>query len=169
MEIIVFRHGIALDRDEAADMGLSDGERPLTEKGRRRTRSAAAGLKRVLGDDRVDFVISSPLLRARQTAELLLPYLEPAPMEETDVLEPGLDPADLDAWLRERRSTERLVLVGHEPDLSGWVSWGLSRKRERFMSLKKAGACLLEFPGHAEGGTGDLRWLLTAGQLRALG
>ena len=61
------------------------------------------------------------------------------------------------------------MLVGHEPDLATWVSWGLTRRRDRLLAFKKAGAALLEFPGAPDGGTGTLRWLLTAQQLRALG
>ena len=63
----------------------------------------------------------------------------------------------------------RLLLVGHEPDLATWVSWSLTRRRDRLLAFKKAGAALLEFPGPPEGGTGTLRWLLAARQLRALG
>lgn len=169
VEVIVFRHGIALERDEAADMGLSDEERPLTDKGRRRTRAAAAGLRAVLDGDRVDSVVTSDLLRARQTAEILVDYVESPPAVESDALRPGAGAEALDAWLHGQGARDRLVLVGHEPDLSDWVSWGLTRKRERILAFKKAGSCLIEFPGHAEGGTGTLRWLLTAAQLRALG
>lgn len=168
MDIIVVRHGIALDRDAAARMGLSDAERPLTDKGRRRTRSVAAGLRAVLDGDRVDAVLASTLLRAGQTAEILASHLDNPPIVETEVLAPGTAMADIDDWLRARRAQERLLLVGHEPALSTWVSWSLTRKRDRILFFKKAGACLLEFPGPAEGGTGTLRWLLTAGQLRAM-
>lgn len=169
MEIIVFRHGIALDRDEAAAMGLSDEERPLTEKGRQRTRVAATGLRAVLENGRVDAVATSMLLRARQTAEILLDYVGAPNLVECEALRPGAGAPAVDAWLRERAPQERLILVGHEPDLSDWVSWGLTRRRERILAFRKAGSCLIEFPGHAEGGTGTLRWLLTSVQLRALG
>lgn len=169
MDIIAFRHGIALDREEAHDMGLSDEERPLTDKGRRRTRAAAAGLRACLEGQAVDTIVCSLLLRAQQTAELLAPYVGEPPLVESAALNPGASPEALDTWLHGRPTDESLILVGHEPDLSAWVSWGLTRKRDRVLSLKKAGAACLEFPGPAEGGTGTLRWQLTAGQLRALG
>lgn len=169
MEIVVFRHGIALDREEAANMGLSDEERPLTDKGRKRTRAAAEGLHAVLDGDDLDLIVTSTLLRARQTADILATRFRGTPVLESAALTPGAGEVAVDQWLHTRPSNERAALVGHEPDLSDWISWGLTRKHDRILSLKKAGACLIEFPGHAEGGTGTLRWLLPAGHLRALG
>jgi len=169
MDIIVIRHGIALDADSAADLGLSDSERPLTAKGQRRTRAAAIGLRATLAGARIDDIVVSPLLRARQTADIIAGYLDDPTLEETDVLAPPVDMAALDRFLHTHFGDRRLLLVGHEPDLANWVSWSLTRRRDRLMAFKKAGAALLEFPGPPEGGTGTLRWLLTAEQLRALG
>lgn len=169
MDIIVIRHGIALDADKAHALGLSDGERPLTPEGARRTRASAAGLRAALKDLAIDDIVTSPLLRAVQTAEILTGYLDDPTTEETEALAPPVDMAELDGFLHTHFGDRRLVLVGHEPDLASWVSWGLTRRRDRLMALKKAGAAFLEFPGPPEGGTGTLRWLLTARQLRALG
>ncbi|MES1947183.1 phosphohistidine phosphatase SixA [Salinisphaera sp. C84B14] len=169
MDIIVIRHGIALDADKAHGMGLSDEERPLTPEGMRRTRAAAAGLRAALKDLAVDDIVTSPLVRAVQTAEILSGYLDDATIEEANVLAPPVDMAALDEYLHTHFGDRRLVLVGHEPDLATWVSWSLTRRRDRLMAFKKAGAALLEFPGPPDGGTGTLRWLLTARQLRKLG
>jgi len=168
MDVVVIRHGIALDADAATRLGLSDEERPLTPKGQRRTRAAAIGLRAALADMPVDDILTSPLLRARQTAEILADYLDNPPVDEADVLAPPVDMAKLDAWLHQHFGERRVMLVGHEPDLATWVSWSLTRRRDRLMAFKKAGVALLEFPGAPEGGTGTLRWLLTASQLRAL-
>lgn len=165
----MFRHGIAMDHDQAQAMGLSDAERPLTDKGARRTRAAAAGLRAALDGASVDAVVCSTALRAQQTAELLGPYVDEPPLLETNALALDAPASELDHWLHNRSPQSRLLLVGHEPHLSRWVSWSLTRKSERLLSLKKAGACFLEFPGPAEGGTGTIRWLLTPAQLRALG
>lgn len=169
MDIIVIRHGIALDADEARTMGLSDAERPLTPTGMQRTRAAAAGLRATLDGLGIDHIITSPLVRAVQTAEILAGYLDDPTLEEADALAPPVDMQALDAFLHTHFGDRRLLLVGHEPDLANWVCWGLTRRRDRLMAFKKAGAALLEFPGPPEGGTGTLRWLLTAQQLRALG
>lgn len=168
MEIILGRHGDALDLDQTEDMGLSDGERPLTDKGKRQTRAAAAGLRHVLGDDRIDYIRVSPLLRARQTADILRGYLDDALADETDALAPAAGVEAIDAMLHTCTDSERLLLVGHEPDLGKWLSWSLARNANRFAQFKKNGAALIEFPGVAEGGTGTLRWLLTGAQLREL-
>ncbi|GAB3676511.1 phosphohistidine phosphatase SixA [Salinisphaera aquimarina] len=169
MDIIVIRHGIALDGDGAHKLGLSDAERPLTPHGQRRTRAAASGLRATLDGARVDDIVVSPLLRARQTADILASYLDDPTLEEAEVLAPPVDMEALDAFLHSHFGDRRLILVGHEPDLATWVSWSLTRRRDRLMAFKKAGAAMLEFPGPPEGGTGTLRWLLTAAQLRALG
>ncbi|MAA75774.1 MAG: phosphohistidine phosphatase [Salinisphaeraceae bacterium] len=168
MDILVFRHGIALEREEAARLGLSDAERPVTDRGRVRTRAAARGLMAALRGARVDAIVTSPYLRAAQTAALLAECLQIDRVIECDALVPGQGPSAVNAWLREQPAHKCQLLVGHEPDLSEWVSWGLTRRHDRLLSFKKAGCCLLEFPGSPEAGTGNLRWLLTAAQLRAL-
>ena len=168
MEIIIFRHGIALDYEKAQDIGLSDPERPLTKKGEQRTRAAAAGLRVALAGNIVNTMVSSTYLRARQTADILSDYLDQPPLLETHALAPDANVEDLDTWLHARSPQSRLIIVGHEPHLSRWASWSLTRKSDRILSLKKAGSCLIEFPGPAEGGTGTLRWLMTPTQLRAL-
>lgn len=167
MEVIVMRHGEAMPAEQATAIGLSDGERPLSDKGRRHTRAAAAGLRHTLGDNRVTHILVSPLLRARQTADILGAYLDDPPIDEADALAGGSVEA-VDAALHACGNIERLLLVGHAPALGTWVSWSLTRKYERLMALSKNGAALVEFPGIAEGGTGTLRWLLSGEQLRGL-
>ncbi|WP_158583438.1 histidine phosphatase family protein [Salinisphaera sp. Q1T1-3] len=168
MDVIVIRHGIALDATTAHGMGLSDAERPLTAAGERATRAAAIGLRQLLSDMPVDDILTSPLLRARQTAAIIAPYLDDAPIDQADVLAPPVDVSALDDWLHTHFGERRVVLVGHEPDLAAWTSWSLTRKRDRLLSFSRAGAALLEFPGAPEGGTGSLRWLLTGTQLQQL-
>lgn len=168
MEVIIIRHGDALSADRTEALGLSDGERPLTDKGRRQTRAAATGLRHTLGEARVDYILVSPLLRARQTADILHDYLDDPITDETDALAPATGAATIDAALHDYTGSERLVLIGHEPDLGIWACWSLTRKTSRFTAFKTNGAALIEFPGVAEGGTGTLRWLLTGAQLRDL-
>lgn len=169
MEIIVIRHGIALESDKTDALGLSDTERPLTPRGQSTTRAAAAGLRAVLDGAGIDNIVVSPLLRARQTADILAGYLDDPPIDEADELAPPIDLPELDDWLHSRFGSNRLLLVGHEPDLATWVSWSLTRRRDRLLAFRQTGAAMLEFPGPPEGGTGTLRWLLTAAQLRQLG
>lgn len=169
MDVIVIRHGIALDSNAAHALGLSDPERPLTDQGQRHVRAAALGLRAALAGLPIDDILTSPLLRARQTAEILAGYLDDPPVDEAPVLAPPVGMSELDHWLHQHFGDRRVMLVGHEPDLATWTSWSLTRRRDRLMAFRQAGAALLEFPGAPEGGTGTLRWLLTASQLRALG
>lgn len=168
MEIILTRHGDALSPDKAEAIGLSDGERPLTEKGKRQTRAAAAALRHVLDNKRVDYLLTSPLLRARQTGDILGGYLGDPVADPTDALAPAAGNEAIDTMLRTCGDSECLLLVGHAPDLGKWVSWGLTRQTCRLRQFKQNGVALIEFPGVAEGGTGTLRWLLTGTQLRDL-
>lgn len=168
MEIIVFRHGIALTPEQAQQLGLSDAERPLSDEGVSRTRIAAAGLRTQLNAAPLDAIACSTYSRAQQTADILVDYLGGPPVFECTALAPDADVKKLDEWLHTQPPHTRLLVVGHEPHLSRWTSWSLTRKTERLLSFEKAGGCLVEFPGPAEGGTGSLRWLLTASQLQAL-
>lgn len=168
MEVIVMRHGEAMPADQTADIGLSDGERPLTDQGRRDTRAAATGLRQTLADSRVNYMLVSPLLRARQTADIVGAYLDDPLVDEADALQPDAGAEAIDAALHASGNIERLLLVGHAPALGTWVSWSLTRKHDRLMSLSKNGVALVDFPGIAEGGTGTLCWLLDGDQLRGL-
>lgn len=168
MEVIVMRHGAAMPTDQATAIGLSDDERPLTDQGRRDTRAAGAGLRRMLGDARVNYLLVSPLLRARQSADILGAYLDDPLTDTCDALRPDADTAAIDTALHASGNISRLLLVGHAPALGTWASWSLTRKRDRLTALSTNGAALIEFPGIAEGGTGTLRWLLPGAQLRAL-
>ena len=152
MELIVFRHGIALERDAAEEQGLSDEHRPLTEKGERRTRAAARGLVAWAGSP--ELVAASPLVRAGQTAALLAAEAGDPPVVVTEALTPGRPHGDLDAWLQ-GQSAGRIAVVGHEPDLSHWLLSAVCAAPAGALTLKKAGAALLE-------GRPGSSWTLTA-------
>lgn len=152
MELIVFRHGIALERDAAEKQGLSDEHRPLTEKGEQRTRAAARGLVAWAGSP--ELVAASPLVRAGQTAALLAAESGDPSVVVTEALTPGRPHGDLDAWLQ-GQSAGRIAVVGHEPDLSHWLLSAVCARPAGALTLKKAGAALLE-------GRPGSSWTLTA-------
>jgi phosphohistidine phosphatase len=170
MQMILFRHGIAMDQDEAEAAGISETERPLTSEGITRTDEAVKGLLRIV--ERVDLVVCSPLARAQKTAEILGRHYPAAKLAQTRWLSPGTAPDKLFSFLLQRLvkdvKEETVVLVGHEPDLSSLAAWALTGRRTGLFSLRKAGACLIEFKGPPSAGKGSLGWLLTAGQLRRL-
>ncbi len=157
-EVLLLRHGLALDRDVAAAEGLADHRRPLTPEGVRRTALVVEALVRL--ELCCDLLLTSPLLRARQTARIARDGgLAPA-LDQESALEPGGDPLPrLGAWLGDGtpRRSGRIGLVGHEPDLS-LLAARLCGMPPGSLRLKKAGAALMAVPAT---GHGCLTLLLT--------
>src|SRR5262250_2292517 len=119
MLVSIFRHGIAVPRGDVE--GVSDAERPLTERGVKRTRAAARGFK-LLG--RVpDTILTSPYVRARQTAELLALALgrTAPPLTITEALLPDASADRLYAELV-ALGAEQPLCVGHAPHLDVFVA-----------------------------------------------
>jgi phosphohistidine phosphatase len=164
MELLLVRHAIAAAADGPGRE--ADARRPLTSKGRRRMRRGARGLAALAGP--VELVATSPLVRAVETAEIVADALG-ADLEEMAAAAPGANPDAAVAWMRERRFPGAIALVGHEPGLSRLAALLLGGGRRPALSFKKGGACLLELPGEVQPGGARLRWLATAGMLRALG
>ena len=165
MLLLVVRHAPAGDKVAFAATGKSDDERPLTEDGIRKMRAAAAGLTKLV--ERLDAVATSPLRRARETADILLGVFDDAVLETVDALVPGSPPAALIPWLERQPAHSTVAVVGHEPHLSGLVCWLLAGAARPWLELRKGGACLLELEKPASR-TATLHWLLDARTLRRL-
>lgn len=160
MEILLMRHGRAGQRSDEQDDAL----RPLTGDGVKRLKKALPGLHRVV--PRLDRVVTSPLLRARQTAQLVAEDYG-VPLKELTALSPGGDHQALTRWLGRQRD-EVVLLVGHEPDLGRLASGYLTGSRDSFVPLKKGAICQIHFTDKPAVAQGELRLLFTAGQLRRL-
>jgi phosphohistidine phosphatase len=166
MELLVFRHAIAEDRETFAETGKDDGERPLTPAGRRKAEKGARGLRRIV--ETLDVLATSPLVRAIETGDVLASAYGVRRVARLPELAPEADPSELLPWLRRHRGRARVAVVGHEPHLSRLVEYLLAGKRSGFVELGKAGACLLGFDAAPAAGRATLRWLLTPSQLRRL-
>lgn len=164
MELLIVRHGPAGDPAKWAKAGRADRERPLTHDGRRKTGAAAAGLAEAFG--RCDLVATSSWKRAAQTAALVAKALGAGGCVDCPPLVPGSALEDLLAWLKLRRE-KRVVLVGHEPQLSRFASWLMTGRPVAAIHLKKSQAVLLELEKAAPG-CAVLAWSLAPRQLRAL-
>lgn len=137
IKLYLIRHGIAVDRENYAN----DEERPLTSKGRKRTTQVAKQLR-----DRglhFDPILTSPLVRARETAAILQEVGLGEQLKEFPSLAPEGDINTwvnwLDQWRQNRNRESCLALVGHQPDLGNWAEllvWGEVQEK---LVLKKAG------------------------------
>jgi phosphohistidine phosphatase len=163
--LYLMRHGIAV----ADQSGVgSDSERPLTPKGLKRMERAARGLRRL----RISFdtILTSPLVRARQTAQIVAETLGlEGELEEISELAPERSVDHLISALARFNDREHLLLVGHNPLLIRAFSFFISGKDNLEIELKKGGLCCIEIDGLPPGSPGTLQWLLTPKQLRRLG
>ena len=162
MELLIIRHGDAEARGSRGD----DASRRLTEDGRKKFRRGAKGLLELMPE--LDALVSSPLVRARETAEIVAEVHGGLAIEETACLEPEREPKELADFLAARSASSRLAIVGHEPHLSHAASWFLAGLRNSFIELEKGGACLLTFPDEIGAGRARLVFSLTARQLRRM-
>jgi phosphohistidine phosphatase len=153
-ELLLIRHGIAVERGSTA----TDEERALTSEGKARTRKVLERLEKLglaCGP-----LVSSPLVRAKQTAELALERKLGQSLSVSDALAPGQDPMPLLQKLLQE-PWERLGLVGHEPDMGQLASFLLGCQTQS-LQLKKAGIALLELDEPLlEPGAAQLRLLLS--------
>src|ERR1700674_2654146 len=160
--LYLIRHGLAEERGEAWP---DDTKRPLTEEGMSRLRKEARGLVR-LGVT-FDVVLTSPLVRARQTADVVAGAFSTRPaIVVMDSLAPdGSSQAILSDLEKHARRT-RIALVGHEPGI-GELAARLVGSRRPF-AFKKGSICRIDVKRFPPAGPGMLRWFITPKILREL-
>src|SRR5947209_10274514 len=146
MYLYFLRHGEA----DWPDWKKPDDERPLTKNGKTEMGEVAAFLKRIKA--KPDLIVTSPLPRASQTAEIAADRLK-IKCREDKLLEPGFNRPDLERLLQ-KYPEENLMIVGHEPDFSEVIAelTGASLK------LSKAGIALVDLNRSSRGGR--LLWLI---------
>ncbi len=145
MELYFLRHGEA----DWPNWEKPDDERPLTKHGKKEMRVVAAFLKRIKA--KPDLIVTSPLPRASQTAEIAAEGLK-VKCREDKLLAPGFGPADLERLLK-KYPEESLMVVGHEPDFTGIIS----KLTGASLKLSKAGVALVEL--NRSWRNGRLLWL----------
>jgi phosphohistidine phosphatase len=162
-ELYLIRHGVA---EKRGDKWPDDAKRPLSEKGMARMRRAGRGLVR-LGLE-FDVVLTSPLVRTRQTAEIVAGSFElRPPIVNADSLAPGGAYAAVLADLARQARRSRIALVGHEPGI-GELAARLAGSR-RPLRFKKGAVCRIDVESIPPGAPGTLRWFATPRMLRAIG
>jgi phosphohistidine phosphatase len=161
--LYLVRHAVAADRGDAWP---DDTKRPLTSSGTSRFRRQARGLA-ALGV-RIEQILTSPLARTRQTADILAEALSnQPPIAEIAALAPGGTYAEVIAELAKRTRRSEIALVGHEPGI-GELAARLVGAKAAFV-FKKGAVCRIDVDALPPTGPGHLRWFATPRMLRALG
>lgn len=162
LELYLIRHGIAAERgDEYPD----DSKRPLTGAGMTRLRQEARALNEL--DICFGVMISSPLLRTRQTAEIIAGTLKEKPQIVTsDSLAPAGTPAGVMQEIARHARKGRIALVGHEPNL-GELAARLIGARSP-IQFKKGAICRIDFEVLPPKSLGQLQWFVTPRMLRRM-
>lgn len=162
MKLILFRHAIAMDREEAAKMKIADPDRPLIPKGKAKLLEMVKWLKK--NEAQVDLIVTSPYRRAQQTTEEILKAYKIKSAAVCAEVTPEDPPQAFAEWLKQyAKSSRTICLVGHEPHLSRLASWALSGQVESFIELKKSGALCLEVDELKQLGprSGRLKWMVS--------
>jgi phosphohistidine phosphatase len=165
MELYIVRHGIAVDREDPKCP--PDPERFLTDEGIEKTRQVAKGMAEVASIP--DLILSSPYLRAFQTAEIFAEQLEYSKhkIRKTDLLLPGAEPLQLFRELAKGKELSSVFLFGHAPHLDDLLATAIGTKHH-ITSLKKAGVAFVELKRLVPP-SGELVWLTTPKLLRKAG
>ena len=166
MNLFILRHGIAV---EPGMPGYeNDAERPLIPKGRRQLHKITTAMRAL--DLRFDVILSSPLVRARQTAEIVAVDLKAKQrLAIADELKPNGDANKLAKKINALKpQPENILLVGHEPGLSQLISLFVTGGENGGFILKKGGLAKLEVEKLRAGQCAALAWLLTPAQMKLM-
>jgi phosphohistidine phosphatase len=164
MNLFILRHGIAVEH--GAPGFANDSERPLTDEGEKQLRHVSRVMEKM--DLQFDLILSSPFLRAKQTAEIVAGDLKlKKRLQLFAELTPYGAPQKLVQRLNESEPRlENVLLVGHEPYLSRLAALLISGDANAAIDLKKGGLCKLELEILKPGRCAMLAWLLTPKQMK---
>lgn len=161
--LYVVRHAIAADPGPSYP---TDASRPLTEEGMDRWRAQVRGLRGL--DVSVDAILTSPLIRCRQTAEILGDGLDGRPgVEVLDALRPGGRLEDVLDGIAAFRAKDALALVGHEPSIGAIAAALIGAPVP--IPFKKGAVCRVDVPAFPPRSAGTLIWMLPPRVMRKLG
>jgi phosphohistidine phosphatase len=165
VDLYLVRHAIAVERGDPAFP--NDDDRPLTPEGIHKFRLAARGLSEL--GMKLERIVTSPLVRARQTAEILKEVAaKRAELNSAKELRPEA-PFESTLEAVNRYHNDSVAVVGHEPHLSGFTSFLLVGGGElAAIEFKKGAVARLVFPDRPAAGSATLEWLIQPGALRLL-
>jgi phosphohistidine phosphatase len=162
MELYIVRHGIAIDREDPKCP--ADPERFLTDEGREKSRQAAKGVAEIASLP--DLILTSPYLRALQTAEVFAEVLEYSKnkIRKSELLLPGAEPMQLFREIAKDKDLSSVFVFGHAPHLDDVLATAVGTKHH-ISALKKAGVAFVELKRLVPP-SGELVWLATPKLLR---
>jgi phosphohistidine phosphatase len=164
LEIYVMRHGEAV-KNIHSGTSVSDADRPLTISGKKEIEEISYFLKAL--NIKFSLIISSPLQRAHQTAFIVSKIFKAANnLEDWDELKPEGAKQALADKLSKLKEDSAILLVGHEPFLSSFMSEIVFGSPGGNLALKKGGFAKLRIMSNFPKMTGELRWLLTPRLMR---
>jgi phosphohistidine phosphatase len=163
LELYLIRHGIA---EERGDEWPDDSRRPLTAEGISKLKKSARGLD-ALGDT-IEEIVASPLVRTRQTADVVSETLKNKPAIVTsNALAPDGTLADVVEEIGKHVRKGRVALVGHEPNLGELAAHLIGARAA--IEFKKGGMCRIDLDALPPKGRGALIWFATPRMLRKIG
>jgi phosphohistidine phosphatase len=155
------RHGDAAP----AAAGMQDSDRPLSPEGERTALEVLPGLRKLIGQ--IDFIITSPALRARRTALILAKEFKCTGFIEAQeaLTGPGGEKKVTDS-INKLIGKENIVVVGHMPYLSDLARYISGDPGNEEIDVKKAGVVKIHIPGFPGPGQGQIRWKMTPEELK---
>ena len=161
MNIYLIRHAIAENRNDFSKKNLEDSLRPLTFKGRKKMLNLLDWYDDWIKE--VDLIVTSPYLRARQTAQILQRLPAKPRVVEAAELVPHSPPQAFCKWIKVHGKDKRnIIVVGHEPQLSLLAGFLVSGQTQSHIDLKKGGIACLEVSSvqEIEFGKARILWLV---------
>ena len=167
MDLYVLRHGLAEARN--INKYPDDSERPLTGRGIRRLVRQVKGMISI--ELSPSLTITSPLVRAIQTAELVRGGLRrTGRLKVSEALAPWADPCEiLEELAADHAAEDSVMVVGHEPHLSSLISLVVTGSRQPIIKIRKGALCKLRVPAPEADRCGQVEWSLTPRHMISLG
>jgi phosphohistidine phosphatase len=164
MRLYLVRHAIAIDRNHP--LVTEDAARELTDAGARKFEKCVQGLSK--SGVMLDAVLTSPLVRAVQTAEILHDGICQGALRIIPGLAPGGHPDAIMRELAHMADVGDVALVGHSPDMGMLATWMLTGLRHESLRFKKGGVACIQLDDLKSPPHGELLWHLSPGQMRAM-
>ena len=162
MKLYFMRHGLATPKED----GGPDDLRPLIPEGIKKSHIAARALQKL--NVRFDRIITSPLIRARQTADIVAEVFKMQDrIEELEELA-NHPVKELVRALSKHNSAERLLLVGHQDQMGNTIAFLLGGADRMWVDLKKSGVCLIEVGELPPKSPATLAWMISPAHMKLM-